>query len=66
MSSRASFPGFEIPVAQISFYLPGREAESALRRGEIQDIEFNGRILRTEWVREELDGLDGIRVTVIG
>ena len=58
------FPDFDIPVDQVSFYLPGRDAESALRRGEVQNIEFNGDLLRTEWV--DHDGVDGVLVTVIG
>ena len=58
------FDDFDIVVPQVSFYLPGREAQSALRRDEVQNIAFNGRLIRQEWVMEW--GVDGIRVTDLG
>ena len=58
------FDDFDIQVDQVSFYLPGREAESALRRDEVQNVEFNGRILEQKWVTEW--DVDGVRVTDLG
>ena len=58
------FDDFDIQVDQVSFYLPGREAQSALRRDEVQNVAFNGRLLRQEWLTEW--GVDGIRVTDMG
>ena len=58
------FDDFDIDVDQVSFYLPGRESESALRRDEVQNIDFNGMLLSQEWVTEW--GVDGIRVVHFG
>ena len=57
------FPDFTLPLETVSFYLPGREHQSTLARGEVQNVEFNGQVLRTEWVT--MDDVEGVLVTVI-